>query len=41
MVLYEFQNRAALDERLKDEPYIYAGVWKDIKIMPFRLAKIE
>lgn len=40
-VLYDFPDRAALDERLKDEPYIIEGVWKEIKIMPFRLAKIE
>jgi uncharacterized protein YciI len=41
MVLYEFPDRAALDERLKDEPYITEGVWKNIEIKPFRLAKIE
>jgi len=41
MVLYDFPNRAALDEMLKDEPYITGGVWKEIKIMPFRLASIE
>jgi uncharacterized protein YciI len=41
MILYEFSDRAALDERLKDEPYITEGVWKKIEINPFRLAKIE
>jgi len=41
MVLYEFPDRATLDERLKDEPYITEGVWKKIEIHPFRLAKIE
>jgi len=41
MILYEFPDRAALDERLKDEPYIITGVWKKIEIKPFRLAKIE
>ena len=41
MILYEFPDRAALDERLKDEPYITTGVWKKIEIRPFRLAKIE
>lgn len=41
MVLYEVPDRATLDERLKDEPYINNGVWKKIEIMPFRLAKIE
>jgi uncharacterized protein YciI len=40
MVLYEFPDRAALDEKLKTEPYIINGVWKKIEIRPFRLAKI-
>jgi uncharacterized protein YciI len=41
MVLYDFPDRQALDERLKEEPYITEGVWKKIEIKPFRLAKIE
>lgn len=41
MIVYEFPDRATLDERLKDEPYITEGVWKKIEIRPFRLAKIE
>jgi uncharacterized protein YciI len=41
MIVYDFPDRKALDDRLKDEPYIYAGVWKKIDIVPFRLAKIE
>jgi uncharacterized protein len=41
MILYEFPDRAALDERIRDEPYITKGVWKKIEIQPFRLAKIE
>jgi uncharacterized protein len=41
MILYEFSDRAALDNRLKDEPYITSGVWEKIEIQPFRLAKIE
>jgi uncharacterized protein YciI len=40
MVLYEFPDRKTMDERLKDEPYIYAGIWKKIEIVPFRLANI-
>jgi len=39
MILYEVSDRARLDEILKDEPYISGGVWKDIEIVPFRLAK--
>lgn len=40
MILYEFPDRQALNERLKDEPYIKHGVWKKIEILPFRLANI-
>lgn len=41
MVLYDVPDREALDELLKDEPYINSGVWKRIEILPFRLASIE
>jgi uncharacterized protein YciI len=40
MIVYEFPDRNALDEKLKDEPYITAGVWDKIMIHPYRLAKI-
>jgi len=39
-IVYEIADRQALDERLKDEPYIFGGVWQKIEIKPFRLAKI-
>jgi len=41
MIVYEFPNRSALDESLKNEPYITGGVWQKIEIRPFRLANIE
>jgi uncharacterized protein len=41
MILYEFPDRATLDHKLKDEPYITQKVWDRIEIQPFRLAKIE
>jgi len=41
MILYEVPDRATLDERLKNEPYIYNKVWEKIEIRPFRLATIE
>jgi uncharacterized protein YciI len=41
MIVYEFPDRAALDEMLKEEPYLTEGVWEKIEIRPFRLAKIE
>jgi uncharacterized protein len=40
-IVYDFPDRAALDEHLKKEPYINNDVWKRIEIKPFRLAKIE
>ena len=41
MIVYEFPDRQALDEKLKDEPYFTEGVWKKIEIRPFRMASIE
>jgi uncharacterized protein YciI len=41
MIVYEFPDKAALDEKLKKEPYITGGVWEQIEIRPYRLAKIE
>lgn len=41
MIVYEFPDRKALNERLKDEPYFTKGVWKKVDIHPFRLARIE
>jgi uncharacterized protein YciI len=39
-ILYEFPDRKTMDERLKNEPYMTAGVWKKVTIHPFRLANI-
>jgi len=41
VILYDVPDRAALEERLKDEPYIYNQVWEKFEIKPFRLATIE
>lgn len=41
MIVYEFPNRTALDESLKNEPYIINGVWQKIEIRPYRLASID
>lgn len=40
-IVYDFPDRAALDKRLDDEPYLTEGVWQKIEIVPFRLASIE
>ena len=41
MILYDFPDRQSMDQKLKEEPYITAGVWKKITIQPFRLAGRE
>ncbi|MBG0860967.1 MAG: hypothetical protein IQL11_15820 [Bacteroidales bacterium] len=41
VILYDVPDRAALNERLKNEPYIYNKVWEKIEIRPFRLATIN
>ena len=41
MLIYEVPDRAALDEKLKDEPYLTNGVWQKIEIKPFRLAILK
>jgi uncharacterized protein YciI len=40
MIVYEFPDRAALDNKLKEEPYVVNGVWEKIEIRPYRLAHI-
>jgi len=41
MILYEAEDRQALDKLLENEPYIYNRVWEKIEIRPFKMAKIE
>jgi uncharacterized protein len=41
MIVYEFPDRQALDEKLRDEPYMTAGIWQKVEIKPFRKAKME
>jgi len=41
MIVYEYPDRKALDEKLRDEPYMTAGVWQNVEIKPFRKAKME
>jgi uncharacterized protein YciI len=40
VIVYNFPDRAALDEKLKDEPYVYGKVWEKIEIKPFRTARV-
>ena len=37
-LVVEFEDRAALDEWLDNDPYVTDGVWQDISVMPFRTA---
>lgn len=37
-IIYEVPDRAALDAIIAADPYVTGGVWRDIEIMPFRLA---
>ena len=41
VIVYEAADRQALDELLKDEPYIKGDVWRKVDIRPFRLAKLD
>jgi uncharacterized protein YciI len=41
MIVYEVPGRETLEERLKEEPYATAGVWRKIEIRPFREAKFQ
>lgn len=41
MLIYEFPDRKALEDRLKDEPYFTKGVWQSVEIKPFRLAILK
>ena len=38
VMVSEFESREALDEWLKNDPYITGDVWKDIEVLPFKLA---
>ncbi len=31
-LVMEFENRAALDEYLKNEPYVVEGVWQEVEV---------
>jgi uncharacterized protein YciI len=34
----QFETRAELDEWLRTDPYVTGGVWRDIQVMPYRVA---
>ncbi|MBN2764390.1 MAG: hypothetical protein JXR41_14950 [Bacteroidales bacterium] len=41
MIVYDVPDRKTLEERLRNEPYIYNKVWEKVEIRPFRMAKVE
>ena len=36
-MVMEFENRASLDEYLRTEPYVVAGVWEKITVEPMNV----
>jgi len=34
----QFATRAELDHWLRTDPYVTAGVWRDIEVIPYRVA---
>ncbi|MBN2255036.1 MAG: hypothetical protein JW736_04980 [Deltaproteobacteria bacterium] len=36
----EFDTEAALNEWLKNDPYVTGGVWVDINVKPFRIVSL-
>lgn len=34
----EFDSREALDEWLRTDPYVTGDVWRDIEVLPYRVA---
>lgn len=38
VMIADFESREALDEWLKNDPYVTGDVWQDIEILPFKLA---
>lgn len=40
-LVMEFENRAALDEYLKNEPYVVEGVWQKIEIEPMNVVLVN
>jgi uncharacterized protein len=34
----QFATRAELDEWLRTDPYVTGGVWRDIQVIPYRVA---
>lgn len=40
-VIVDFPDRAALDEWLRNDPYVTGDVWRKIDVTPFRVAPLR
>ena len=40
VMIVQFETEAAFQEWYANEPYITAGVWKQIEVKPFRVAEV-
>lgn len=41
VLVMEFENRAALDEYLKNEPYVTEGVWQQIEVETMNVVLLD
>ncbi len=41
LLVVEFENRAALDEYLAQEPYVMEGVWQDIEVETMNVVLVD
>ncbi|HUY68522.1 MAG TPA: YciI family protein [Alphaproteobacteria bacterium] len=39
-VIFEFPDRAALDETLANDPYMQGKVWQHVEVQPYRKAPV-
>ena len=40
-LVMEFENRAALEEYLKNEPYVVEGIWQKIEVEPMNVVLVN
>ena len=40
-LVMEFENRAALEEYLKNEPYVVEGIWQKIEVEPMNIVLVN
>ncbi len=40
-IIFDFPDRAALDQALAQDPYVVGKVWQKIEVRPFRTAQMD